>query len=317
MPSTLKQAEEQGQRDLKRARKRFGGLLTQTLPPGLVDNTENVEINEKDIIAHRYREAYESVKSLISRMFINKMSENLRSCAEKGAQEGNTDSAWDAARGVAGLRALGFWHRCGREIREETERHFEDQTLISNVAEDLRSHAAKGARERDDGSAWNAIRDSATLRVTGIWGMISRQKREEIEGYMQSPTFIHSVAKGLRLAGSEGAKKGNTLYALNAAEGAIALRAIGLWDEFDKETRGDFEEYIESQTLINNVVEGIYRGAGNRNTSFTAKSVVALKFLAEYYKMEAEKIRSAQGAEAARKPQSGENASSMLPTRKF
>src|SRR3989338_10852567 len=108
----IRRAEAQGREHLEAARRRLGGLIKDAKPPGLRDDTEDVEINEKDIIAHRYREAFESVRPLIEdQIFINAVSEDLRSIANSCVKEKNESIAESVIIGAAALQTVGTWSK--------------------------------------------------------------------------------------------------------------------------------------------------------------------------------------------------------------
>jgi len=145
---------------------------------------------------------------------------------------------------------------------------------------------------------------------------------------LKNKKFIDAVAEEVRLNAKdavEGKGKGTMYqYACATADGVAALIISGIWDKLHRETRVEIEGYLKNQEFINRVAEEIHSKYAKSLTKkgYTSVWVVALdafalKTLAEYYEREAEKLRSTQGADAARKPQGDVNLSDILPAKAF
>ena len=320
----IHRAEEKGRAHVETARKRFGGLLTQTLPPGLVDDTENVELNELDMVAHRYREAFESVRPLFeNQVLIESAAKEVCSDARFGA-EGNatfTRYAPNAAIGVAALRALGLWDKFSAEMREKIDRYLKDQMFISKAVEKVRSDAKAGA-EGFGRKARYAIGGVAALHAIGVWSKVKERLQLKINAYIGKKAFIIAVALDVLSDAKTGAE-GNALPAWSATRGAASLHTTGVWSKISEKLRKEMSTYLKNPTMLNIVTERVRfhaeNGVAGNNESACDVIVdaAALKTLAEYYELEAKKLREKQGAAAARNQQTDKTLLNILPEKKF
>jgi len=318
----IRREEAKGRENFQAAQNRFAGLIKDAKPPGLRDDTEDVEINEKDIIAHRYREAFESVRPMIeNQMLINIVAGQVRSSAEQGAKKEQNSAAWNAARRIADIRSLGLWERVQKETQEEIEGYLRDQTLIDNMTDKICADAREDILENINCSLDVAL-GVATLRYLGLWDELRKEAREELDGYFVNQTFIDDMFERARLHAKAGA--GRDIYsAWDATLGAAALRALGLWERVQRETQEEIEGYLRDQTLIDHVVGEVHTQVENvmrGNIGFALNAIpgaAALKTLAEHFELEAKKLRDKQGAEAARKPQTDKTLLNILPEKKF
>ena len=311
----IHRAEAQGRAHVAAARRRFGGLIVDTQPPGLTERTGDVEINELELAAYLYREAYESIRPLIEDQSLINVTTEADLCydAKEGVKEGSTHYAWNAVQDVAALRALGLWEKLQGGTRHEIGQCFGNQTYINRLAKNVRD-ATNQVAVRNYYFAWDAARDIAALHTIGIWNMISRKTRTEIEGFLEDKRFIRNAAERVRFNAAKCAKKEDAVSAWDATLGAVTLRTLGLWEKIPRETRREIEGYFGSQTFISSMsaevcfyARKVAKGGDFRGAWLAFRGAAALKFFSEHYEREAEEARVAQGlqgAAAARRPRS-------------
>ena len=319
----IQKAEAQGRRGFAAAKDRMKGLLSDAVPPGLEDKTESVELNRLDLAAHRYREAYESVRILIeNQALIDNVVESVLSDSET-ITVGNIYLAWHAIHGASALHSTGLWNNVSRKLCIEINTRLKNQMFINAVTEGLDLDAKIYVKGNTAGTL-NVADNIASLHTTGIWSQMSEESRGVISSHMGNPIFINALAKDVQSNLEAGIASVINNKAWSAIQNIATLHALGLWDNVEKERQHIIEKYIETSTFIDKMSEearsAANAGARHGDTSFAWIAVLraaALKPLAEYYEHRAAEFRRPQEVAAARKPQSGENASSMLPTRKF
>ena len=303
----IQKAEAQGRRGFAAAKDRMKGLLPDAVPPGLDERREDVELNRLDLVARLYRDAYESVRPLIEdQALVNRVAKNWRQVAREGAKKGSSEPAWDAIRGVATLRTLDLWDKLPQETRAEIEGYLRNQTFIDSVTD---SEFFKKEGYDIYMYACLAIRNGADLRISGFSDMFDKERQKQIVDYFKSQECISAASERVLFhVENVGKKRVNSSYPWAVMHDIADLHILGIWGMIGKDIRNKMDQHLKSPAFIKDVAESVrIHAIQATDISFARIAVLdgaALKTLAEYYELEAEKLREKQGAEAARNPRS-------------
>ena len=137
-----------------------------------------------------------------------------------------------------------------KEFLEKIRPGLENEQLIKNAGEKLKSDIESGQKSGYAWSGWDAVHGYLSFKQSGLWLKFDQKFRDWIEENIQHPQLIKDAGEYLKSKIEYGQKPGNTAAAWWAVYGYAFFKQSDLWSKLDQKSQDWIEKNIKNSQLI-------------------------------------------------------------------
>jgi hypothetical protein len=142
-----------------------------------------------------------------------------------------------------------------KKFLEKIRPEIENENLIKNAEEQLKSNIKSGQNPGNTVDARWAVSDYTSFKQSGLWSKLNQESQKWIEENIKNPQLIENAGEYLKSYIEAGPKSGRTDYGWDIVCIYASYKQSGLWSKFDQEFQDWVEENIQDSQLIKNAEE--------------------------------------------------------------